>query len=274
MGWAQRAARAGRVAAGLPDPLLISPAEVEDRAEADADALEPVQAGRLDRATIVRLMQDDTTLNSYWPRFGNAQVFDFAATVIAGTFDLAGAIDIATSERLAATSRDGAFCYWNAAKALLTDRELSGCEYVEGVWIAPGILPARQRSSGVTVRVLNSHQRHVRKRGALSIELEGFLMNADGEVIDPTAVLVAERCAGVDVRDALERSVFVPVRRYSREEVADRWEEIPLSLADDKAKRATLRTLTACMDAFNNALGQAALFQGNRTARWAPPRGR
>ena len=228
---------------------------MEDGAEQDAEE----GAGRIPRDTLALLNRAEGNLSAWWSKYGNRAAFDLAVGMLGGKYELAAeGIDLGLSKRHTGGAKFNS-CYWSSAKAFLTNNDLSGATYTEGVLVAYNMRPDRSR--GVS-----------RGRCSLAVELEGYLRLADGRVVDPVALVNAERRAIGSPTAVLESAVYVPIKEFSREEVADRWDEIPLSLAGPRGVARTVAVLEDVLGTFDATMAAARTARWQGRARWAPPR--
>jgi hypothetical protein len=240
MGYAERARRAARVAAGLTP--LPTDAEAEDAAERVAEDLAPALERAFTRRELARLHSMEIGLSVVWHRRGGPGLYELGCALLGQKHELVGPLNVELSRRHVGGAKANS-CYWSAARALLVDPGLAGARYCEGISIVNNVHGSRHRSRGMT-----------RGKFGIGVELEGFLRLPDGDVVDPVALVNAEARQVRSAEELIASATYIPLAEYSREEVADRWDELPLSLTRRAGGLHAYRQLHDVFDTFAGAV--------------------
>lgn len=189
--------------------------------------------------TLLGLMRMD------WLRHGSLRLHEQVRQTLGTKLEVsAGPFDLGLSARLAVKSVPDA-CYWNAARALLVAREVTGAVYVEGLVCQHWTFKDTVRSAAIGRASIPY----------VNVDWQGWL-ELYGRVVDPTSLLFFELLPTRPqaLTSILETSIYLPLARFDRSEVGDRWEELPLSLSDRAAFDATVAATDAVFAAYCGAL--------------------
>lgn len=188
-------------------------------------------------------------LRKWWAKYGSLGQHLRIKAELAAQTTVSPIVDVDLSRELAAKTKSGPRCYWNAAAAIVRgDVPPSAC-YVEGVVAAPSRL---WWSKGHAVRGIELH-------------LEGWV-EFEGRVVDPTAY---HALADLGDEAALPHAIYLPCLRADREEIGDDWDELPFTMQDEGALTLTLDRLATVLACYTERIRKARAIVGAR--RWAPP---
>lgn len=190
-------------------------------------------------------------LGKAWARYGSPELHERARLKLAEVAEVLPVIDAGLSERIASRCQIGKpLCYWNSAGATITEPELRDATFCEGVIVY---------HTGPSARV----------RG-VEVEWGGFL-EVDGRVVDVTAPVLYESQHMADADRMLRTAIYMPIRRYTATEAADRWSELPLLLSDPMSMVDHIDTTLQVFGTYTELQRAAVQRKGSR--RWKPPRG-
>jgi hypothetical protein len=222
-------------------------AEAEDHGEKAADELGPMLVRAFTTQELSKLHRLEFGLCTLWRRRGGPSIYTLGRALLSTKHELLGPLNLELSRRHVGGAKRNS-CYWSAARALLTDPDLAGARYCEGIRVVNNVRGPRDRSRGLS----GGH--------SFGIELEGFLRLPDDDVVDPVLLVnAAEPSSGTRSVDfLLESATYFALAEFSREEVADRWDEIPLSLTSRAGGARTYKALVQTIEAFAGAVQECS----------------
>ncbi len=190
-----------------------------------------------------------TELRKWWAKYGSLGQHLRIKTELAAQATVTPTVDVDLSRELAAKTKSGPRCYWNAAAAIVRGDLPPGAQYVEGVLAC---VSRSWWSKGHPVRGVELH-------------LQGWA-EIEGRVVDPTAY---HALADLGDEAALPHAIYLPCLRADREEIGDDWDSLPFTLQDEGALTLTLDRLGTVLGCYTERIKRARQVAGTR--RWAPP---